>query len=338
MRILCVHPGAAYSVSDVFDGYVKAFRQLGVPTATYELQTHLAFWSDIKFKDQPLSAEEIVQHAGLELHQKLWEWMPDLVVVISGFYVHPWTWDILKTREHRTAVIFTESPYEDDRQSHLVEKASPDVVILNDPINLDLFTKLHPIVEYLPHCYDPDLHHPGSTKDTDFFFCGTGYPSRIRLFDQVDWTDIDAKLAGHWTDLEGTKLSPFLISPPGECMFNETTADWYRRARVSANLYRGKDPAEANSPDLQKGWAIGPREVELAACRTFFARESRGESDLLFPMLPTFETPEEFGDIVRWALANPGQREVAAQAAFGQIEDRTFISNVRRLLELVDKT
>lgn len=340
MRVLVVEPGADFSVADVHRGYVKGLQALGCDVATFNLNDRLAFYANVAIDGQKIESQHIVEHAALGLHGKIWEWWPDLVVVISGFYVMPITWKILHARPHNTAIIFTESPYEDDRQLNLVENAEPDVVILNDPINIDRFREVHKRVEYLPHAYDPEVHYPGNgSRDVDFSFVGTGYPSRIKLFEQVDWTGVNAQFAGHWSGLAPeSPLLPLLLDSQYECMANDDTANLYRRSKLSANLYRGKDPIEANLPALQEGWSVGPREIELAACHTPFLRESRGEGDELFPMLPTFSEPAELSDLMRWWLAHDDEREAAALAAAARIKDRTFQSNARRLLQLVDPT
>jgi hypothetical protein len=50
-------------------------------------------------------------------------------------------------------------------------------------------------------------------------------------------------------------------------------------------------------------------------------------------MLPTFSSPEELGELVRWALAHPELAADAASAARHAIADRTFPNNVRRLFQ-----
>ena len=87
--------------------------------------------------------------------------------------------------------------------------------------------------------------------------------------------------------------------------------------------------------DSADGIACGPREIELAATGTWFARQSRPESDELFPMLPVFSSPEELGDVLRWALANPDVRDEAGSAARSAILDRTFPNNAKRLMGLL---
>ncbi len=339
MRVLVVEPGADTSVADVCSGYVKGLRALGCEVATYNLADRLVFFGNLLWEGEKLPTEQVIEHAALGIHSKIWEWWPDLIVVISGFYVMPITWKILKTRPHKTAVIFTESPYEDDRQINLVEQAEPDIVILNDPKHIKTFQQAHPAVEYLPHCYDPDVHYPGAgPRDLDFSFVGTAYPSRIALLEKVDWSQLNALLAGHWAGVDSEHpLFPLLRDGPNQAILNTVAADIYRRSKMSANIYRGKGPTEANAPELQEGWAVGPREIELAACRTPFLREPRGESDELFPMLPTFEGPDDFAEKLHWFLKNDSARESAAEAARLSIQDRTFDRNARRLLQLVER-
>lgn len=318
---------------------MKGLRNAGCQVAEYNLHDELAWHANLSICGEPLPGQVAVERAAFGLHRKLWEVMPDLVVAISAFYVMPVTWQILHTRPHKTAIVFTESPYEDDRQLTLVENADPDLVVLNDPVHIDNYRAVHPNVAYLPHAYDPDVHYPGTVRDVDFSFVGTGYPSRIRLFEKVDWADRTVKFAGHWKGLaDDSPLVPYLVARRHECTPNHEAADLYRRTKVSANLYRGNDEIEANEPALMRGWSMGPREVELAACGTFFLRESRGEGDELFPMLPTFESADEFSDKFSWWLTHRTQRETAAREARARIADRTFDNNARRLLELVDRT
>ena len=41
MRLLIVHPGADWSVSDIHDGYVAAFKSLGHEVGVYNLSVRL---------------------------------------------------------------------------------------------------------------------------------------------------------------------------------------------------------------------------------------------------------------------------------------------------------
>jgi len=87
---------------------------------------------------------------------------------------------------------------------------------------------------------------------------------------------------------------------------------------------------------LSAGWACGPREVEMAACGTFFLREPRGEGDEVLDMLPTFSSPAEASELVRHWLARPDERQALADKARAAVADRTFDHHEAVLLRLLN--
>ena len=247
MRILAVHPGPAFSVSDVHQGWVRAFRDAGCQVVDFNLNDRADFYDKIYFKvgdgyEKPLTTEDALRLACKGIEVACYEFWPDIVFITSGFYVPVEVYPILRDRGHRVVLLHTESPYEDDRQIARAQHA--DLNLVNDPTNLERFPAG---TLYMPHAYDQKLHHPGrSDHKSDFAFVGTGYPSRERFFEQVDWSGIDALFAGNWQGLsDGSPLRPLVAHDLGECLPNETTADVYRGTRASANLYR----TEAERPD-----------------------------------------------------------------------------------------
>jgi hypothetical protein len=321
----------------VHRGYLRAFAEIGCEVAEYNLNDRLHFFAnaymggtDGGYRKAFNDADAIHLAAG-GLKQACYDWWPDVVVIVSGFFVHSMLAEIMRARGHKVVMVMTESPYEDERQLGQIDPDLVDAVVLNDPINIDRYLEVNANTIYLPHCYDPALHHPGpSSFDTDCAFVGTGYPSRVAYMQQVDWAGIDLTVAGNWRDVPDD-IARFVLQGEGECMESERTCDLYRGARTSFNLYR----TEAQADELSEGWAIGPREAELAATGCWFARQSRPEGDDLFPMLPIFETPDELGDQIRWALANPDKRQKAADDARAAVADRTFDVNARKLLSLL---
>jgi len=339
MKVLVVHPGPHFSVSDVYRGVVKGLEQNGCTVATLNLDDRLEFYSHAMIERDGEYRHALEGNASFEMAAQgvevaCYEFWPDVVVVISGWFIPPRVWAVLAKRPHHVVYWCTESPYEDDRQAQ--PSRYVDTVILNDPVNLDVFREhINPHTYYLPHSYDPDVHYPGPADPDlgcDFGFTGTGFPSRIEFLEQVEWRDTTVRLGGNWQMLSPeSPLAPFLVHDRDQCMPNTVTADLYRSATIGANLYR-KEHSENGDAD---GWAMGPREVELAACGAFFLREPRGEGDVLFPMLPTFTTPDEFTDLYHYYLAHPDERHSAAQAATAAIEDRTFKHTTAELLRLV---
>lgn len=335
MRALIVHPGPDFSVADVYHGWVRGFHDLGVETAGYNLDDRLEFYTKALLNRDG----EIVKALGLDeachlavkgLEAACYEFWPDVVVVISGFFLDEFVCNVMRARGHKLVLVHTESPYEDDRQSELAKLA--DLNVLNDPTNLDRYPAG---TVYLPHCYDPHIHHPRSATrglESEFCFVGTGFQSRIEFFEQVDFNGIHAVLAGHWSGLsDDSPLIPLLANDKNVCCENRETVLRYTSTLASANLYR----REAQRPELSDGWAMGPREVELAACGTFFLRDPRGEGDEVLPMLPTFAGPQDFADKLRWWLNHPAKRDTAAQKAREAISDRTFDTNAAETLRLL---
>lgn len=340
MRALLVHPGPAFSVQDVYAGWLEGLRANGVEVAEYNLGDRLTFYDLACLEDddgnvKPAFAREAaIEMAVNGLYSACYKWWPDVIIVVSGIFLHADMLQILRARRHKVVILHTESPYEDNRQIKLAPYA--DLNLLNDPTNIDEFRKVAP-TEYMPHAYRPGLHYPHTRKvwesEVDFCFVGTGYASRIEWFERVDWSGLDVEFAGNWQQTtDGSPLRKFLIHELDECFDNYQTVGLYAKSKVSANLYR----REANHPSLSEGWAIGPREVELAACGTFYLRDPRGESDELLPMLPAITTPEEFGDQVRWWAAHDDERTEAASQARAAVADRTFTNHAARMLRLLD--
>lgn len=342
MRILVVAPGPSFSVADVQHGWEKALAKQGHEVRTYNLDDRMRFYGAVRIpgddgEPKKLDAHEVVRLATEPLGNAIWRLWPDIIFVVSGFFMQDELWEVLKARPHKTVLLCTESPYEDVVQYERMMTWQPDMMLLNDPQNIERFRQDHNNVWYAPHAYDPEVHCPGPGLPelaTDFSFVGTGYRSRLEFFSRVDWRGIDASFAGMWQMAGGTCLEPFVIHPLEECFDNDEAVDLYRSSKVSANLYRARDGGnEAHDPRLGEGWAVGPREIELAATRTFFLREPRPEGDELLPMLPTFESADEFTDKLRYYLKHDDEREDAARRAQEAVADRTFDAHARHLMQ-----
>lgn len=332
-----VEPGPAYSVADVHAGWRRALADLGCQVVNYNLGDRLTFYSTAEIEAdgghvKAFDPETVKRMAMQGVEAAALRFWPDVVVVTSGFYMPAETLDMFRSRGMKTVLLHTESPYEDDRQLQLAPHATLNIV--NDPTNIDTFQMVSN-ARYLPHAYDPAIHHPGRglrSLRSDVAFVGTGYESRIQFFEKVDWSGLNVKLAGNWQQLtEGSPLHPFLLHDLEECLPNDETVDVYRSTKVGLNLYR----AEANMPSLSDGWAMGPREVEMAACGTFFLRQPRGESDETFPMLPSFTDPDELGELCRWWVQHDTEREQAARAARAAVDGWTFSTRAEQMLGLL---
>jgi hypothetical protein len=347
VRWLIGHPGPQFSVHDLYQGWTEALRGLGEDVYTFNLDRRLQFYDAACIADEDeagdgaprvfrkaMTREKAIETAAYGILGTAYQCWPDIILLISAFFTPPPLLDMMRGRGHKIVLLHTESPYQDGEQ--LTRAAHADVSLVNDPANLDRYRELGP-AEYMPHAYRETIHHPalpGAAKQWDLSFIGTGFPSRVTFLEQMDLAGLNVHLAGMWMNLPpDSPLRDWTATTDPDCVSNDETAEIYRRSRTGINFYR----REGEEAHAGQGWAMGPREVELAACGTWFTRDPRPEGDQVFPMLPTFSGPAEAGDQVRWALAHPQAREKAAAAAREAIADRTFEANARRLLKLLDK-
>lgn len=350
-RVMIVHPGPQFSVHDVYMGWQEALIERGIRTHEYNLQDRIAFYESsylytgkhddsgaAQFKKAITHKDQVVGMASNGLMSAAYQFWPDVLIVVSAFFIPSRTLDIIRDRGTKVVLLFTESPYEEPRQLERAKHA--DLVLLNDPLKLPDYDAAGIPATYMPHAYRPRVHHPAPAKDdlaTDFAFLGTGFPTRIEFFEKLialgAFDGIDVTLGGNWQNCRlDSPVLDYLSHDLTECVENELTTRVYQSARAGMNLYRH----EADD-DVKTGIAMGPREVEMAACGLFFLRDPRPESDEILHMLPAFASPEDAAEQLRWWLAHDTEREKAAAQARAAIRDRTFEANVTRLLALLEE-
>lgn len=341
MRWLIAHPGPNFSVADVYVGWVEALRELGEDVYEFNLDDRLAFY-DGAYQQVPgrddvfrraLTAEQAIELAVNGLAAALYKIRPHVLMLVSGFFTDMQMLDQARRYGTKVVVLNTESPYEDDRQLKLAEHA--DLMLLNDPLHLEQYQAITNAT-YCPHAYRPAVHCPGPARYpvADFSFVGTGYPSRIAFFGDMNLDGLDVVLAGNWLRLdENSPLRKYIGHDIKYCCDNSEAVEIYRSTRVGINLYR----REANDKNSLFGLAMGPREVEMAACGVFFLRDSRPESDQVLSMLPRFGSPGEAGELLRWYLRHADQRIELAAAARQAIAERTFVNHATNILRLFDR-
>lgn len=321
MKILLVRPGPQFSVEDVANGWVKGLRNAGHQVIDFDLGQKLAYFASANEAlrgNNGHSIEEDAMQAAEVLAGSCWQHQPDIVLIITGYYQPPAFYDLAR-RQHKVVLMVTESPYEDDR--HLKQAEHCDALIINDDINLEQFNEVTPTF-YYGHGFDPDIHRPGfATPDliSEFCFVGTGFPERVQLLEKIDWSTINASFAGNWQNLtQDSPLRELVIHDIDDCIDNKDAVTLYQSSLISANIYRKQHTYS------YIGNACGPREIEMAACGLFFLRESRNESDTLFPMLPTFTTAQELEDGIHYWLNHPEERSQKAEQAMQAVQHRTF--------------
>jgi spore maturation protein CgeB len=247
----------------------------------------------------------------------------DWVVVVCGAYFHLDVVELLRRAGLKSAVVFTESPYDDAQQA----RAAPyyDVCFTNERTSVARLREANPNTHYLPAAYDPETHgwREEEGEPIDVVFVGTGFASRMELLGQVDWTGIDLRLYGYWDDVpKRHPLAPYLH--PG-LVDNATTGRLYRRARIGLNLYRDAGAAGAES--------LNPRAYELAADGVFTLSQPRAEvSERFGPLVPTFDTPKELETLCRHFLKNEAARRDAAARLSALVAEDTYHHRAAQLV------
>lgn len=326
-------------------------RKLGHQIMVYNTNDRLNFYGRAVFEDKEsppcdhgygpvrkamADPEMIAQMATKGLFESCYTFWPDVVFFISAFFTTGQTLDTIRRRGHKIVMLHTESPYQDKEQ--MMRGSYAHLNLLNDPTNFGQWKELGPAVAYVPHSYDDDVHFPASQRDyeIDFSFIGTSFISRLKFFNEIDFDGIDTVFGGNGWDTvppEYQHLWRYLGHRPDECVDNEETARIYRMTKCGINLYRREGEAEQQG----KGWSMGPREVEMAACGLFFLRDPRPESDEVFPMLPSFSSPGEAEELIRYYLKHDKKREALAEEALNAVQDRTFDSQCEFVFGLMEQ-
>jgi hypothetical protein len=291
---------------------------------------------------QALTQEGAFGLAMQGISHALYTFWPDVVIFVSGFFAQAGLLDVIRKRNHKIVILATESPYQEDAQ--LTRAQFADLTVLNDPANLHLYDELGIPALYMAHAYRPHIHRPRTggepltEKPADLTFIGTAFQSRIDFFSAMDFDGVDFLLAGNdWGKLPPDhKLVPYVGTglANADCVHNEYTAALYANSKMGINFYR-RESEDEHVNDVAV--AMGPREVEMAAVGLPFLRDPREEGDKVLHMLPTFTSPEDASEQLRYWLKHDVERAKIARAARAAVADRTFVNNARRLLRAIDE-
>lgn len=344
MRLLVVGAGAAYSTLDVETGYCEAFEAAGADVRFYALGARLDaamgwLYQVWRRRGKPADSRpgwpDAIYRGSVEALEMALRFDVDWVVIVSGMFFHPDVVGLMRRAGLRTAVILTESPYEDAKQARMAGLA--DVCWTNERTSVERLRLANPHVRYLRHAYDPTRHalfepRLADVPAHDVVFVGSGFPERIELLEAVDWTGVDLGLYGEWTLLGGrAKLRQFVR---GGTVSNERAVALYRRAKIGLNLYRTSVTYGRRAPRVADAESMNPRAYELAATRCFQLSDARPELEETFgDAVPTFSTAGELSELVRLFLAAPAvRRHELAAAASERVLPHTFAARAAQVL------
>lgn len=330
MRILFVHPSAPMSIGDVGRGYRSALERQGHNIADYSIQGRMAH--HIRAAPAGVGNDKISRLASECILNEAMYHKADLVLIISGLNVHPISLWLLGQVGIPAAVVFTESPYDDEFQADWADmnkvQSTVDLTIFTN----DRYSAMKNGWHLLPPAYDSLIHRPGIPNPEfacDVLLIGTGWPERQAFLEAVDWNGIDFQVHGIWTGIEEHPESPLhKFYQPG-IVDNARISARYASAKICINLHR-RD-LHALTP--------GPRVIELAACGAFQISDYRHDMDQMFgSSIPVFDSPVEMERVIRYYLERPEEREKLAAEARYAVRDETFDNRADKLVNiLVDR-
>ena len=371
MKILAVQPGASFSTADVFDGLTSALRRAGHDVQEYRLDYRILescefqVWRERKRRKlQPGTPHlqrqhlmpEIVKQASMTLLEAALTVNPQWILVFTGQFLHPDTMRLLYRMGAPTALLLTESPYDDGKQAKLTPYAR--VVFTNERGSVPLLRRWYEQTKhdafnvrgarsayYLPHAYDPERHRPGAPVETDWLdqiprhdvvFVGSGFIERQEILCGVDWEGLGLNfgLYGHWPYLGSRNhLRRYLKSGT---IPNEATTALYQRASLGLNLYRQSVGTSRNATRIQGAESLNPRALELAATGTPHLSDWRPEVEEVFgDLVPTFKTSVELEDQLATIFSTPGDGTQLArmrQQLPGCVDGWTFDARAAQLV------
>lgn len=326
MKVLLVHPGASWSTADVEAGLRYGLEKNGVDVVRYRLDTRFersrdwlySCWRRAKKRNPEITrptTPDVVYQAGIGALEMALRQEVDVVLIVSAMLLHPDVIVMMRRAGLRTAVLFTETPYDIDKELNIAGMV--DGCWTHERAAVSTFRMVNQNCGYLPHAWHPERHYVGAASHDvpthDVVFVGSGFSERITWFNAIDWTGIDLGIYGSW---KGFGLKPALRSAvKAGNVDNSFASDLYRKARIGLNLYRTKAGMGKAGPSLtHPAESLSPRAYELAACGSFHISAHRTEIPEVFgDLVPTFTTPKEAESLIWQWLANPdGRARVAA--------------------------
>lgn len=343
-----IQPGASNSTADVYTGLTRALTRAGHEVLPFHLDRRIdsmGGWLNWQWRragkpDPKPTPADILYLAGTPILERALRFLPDWVIVVSAMYVHPDVLIMLKRLGVPTAYVFTESPY--DVEKELAVAPYAHCVFTNERSCVDAFLEVNEHSYYLPHAYDHGRHFPlklisDEVPAHDVVFVGTGFQERVDLLSAVDWTGIDLGLYGTW-NLVGSrsKLRKFIKST--EPISNALAQLLYCRAKIGLNLYRTSKGFGRDAERIEHAESLNPRAYELAACGVFQISDDRAERREMFGgAVPFVGDAHRLGEVIRLALADDNWRSWCATESRRAVDGHTFDRRASLLMETLNR-
>lgn len=366
-RVLVCYSGHNSSTFDVSKYMARGMELAGytVKPFRYDLELGMAYRLCDLFEQErqtkyKFNHGDAIYLASRNLIADIMLFKPDLVLVVTGLVLFGDTWQWLREvqqnlrKPFRIGLLLTESPYREEEELNI--SMLPDIVWTNERAFVKKLRAFNPMSFWMPHAYDEETHfpRPGTAREHDVYFCGTGHTSRVRLIGETDWTGINLRLEGVFPDLE--KHMPALMPYYSEGLVpNSTVAEKFRRSAICLNKHRrecervvlrvqvpGKrQRVECTPYKVRDGEAesLNDRALQIAACGNLqLCDTGRQELQEVFgESIPTYESPEELRDKTLYYLSHEAERERLAKMAYERGRHRTYRHNAAAIVQKVSE-
>lgn len=334
MRILLVYPGPVHSTYDVAAGYDKALRALGHTVEAFHYHKYIAFYDRAlqeQERDNPeyqRDNEDPFYLASERVALRAVDFVPDVVLIIAGGALHRRAHELIHRLSIPMVLLLTESPYLDAFQAKIIQQGYIDATLTNDRNSVHALREMTGgCVEYLPHAYDPSVHHPGAGDEklaTDVFFHGTLWPEREALFAPL--RELPRARIGGYT-LDTTDLAKDVIPNP-------LLAELYRSTKIALNHHRTYTESGADEIAPGIAYSIGPRAYEIAACGAFqLCDDTRPElRDVFGDSIVTYHGADDLRSKIDYYLTRDCERVDRALKAWYAVRHCTFEDRANSIL------
>ena len=354
MRIMVVAPGPKFSTFDTFRYYTEAFVALGHQVSTFRYHDHYTYHANAIAAIEEVTdltedqKRRAIMIASEDLISRIARKAPDFIFVVSGLALPDGVWDWLNTfrealkKPYMTMVLFTESPYLDKQQIPML--AEIDMAATTDLSSVDSFRSYNENTIYVRHAYNPSVHKIMPTSwnhRADVFMVGTGFPERIDMLNDVDWSGIDLRVfGGNWIDTErGKPLEPYVTD---DFLDNiEDVPYWYSNSKINLNMFRTAmwpgDNILHIDPDA--AYSISPRCYEIMGCGGFLLTDERPELSELFEVgkdFVVFDSAEEMEDKIKYYLAHDRERKRIAMSGYMAVRGHTYVDRATEIMSFVE--
>lgn len=336
MKILLVAHGANHSTYDIYLYYSMAMENAGIELSTFPYHSAMdyhyrAITSINPNIDKDVATSKAVHGASREILTQIVLSQPDHVLFVGGLAVplhismSAYNMRNFLVNKYTIGYLFTESPYQDDEQESYMEYA--DYAFFNDKNSaLKYNPKQELFLEYLPHSYLPAVHYQNRIVDNnvkDVVFCGTLYPNRVEMFNQIEWSSINAMIIGNYTDTNivlNDAVSEKFVSGN---LNNVQLSGLYRNSKLSINFHRYAADA----------YSMNPRIRESVMCGCLPITDYRQEiADVFGDSIPFVSSGEEMSNEIVRMLENTEERVNRLNAARAAIIDDTYEKRLENIV------